>query len=208
MKRIQPYYFLIGLAALFMIAGLAFYSVRSLSLLKQGAPIEPPTNSETGDLFELWFTSADLFDLSIDRNVTGIIFGADSKKVSLLDRDRRLRWEKSFPAYPLQTKISSCGNYLAVGTEGGDLFFMSTDQQFWWQQEFTDPVYLVALPPTVNVLIGRGDPGQKTHCLRAYDQDGTMQWSMSTGPLRQIHVAGEQPNQEAICAQPSQDDSW
>lgn len=208
MKRIQPYYFLIGLAALFMIAGLAFYSVRSLSLLKQGAPIEPPTNSETGDLFELWFTSADLFDLSIDRNVTGIIFGADSKKVSLLDRDRKLRWEKSFPANPLQTKISSCGNYLAVGTEGGDLFFMSTDQQFWWQQEFTDPVYLVALSANGKwVLIGRGDPGQKTHCLELYGQDGTMQWSMSTGPLRKIHVAGEQPNQGRILYSYQQDDS-
>jgi len=169
MKRIQPHYFLIALLVLIVVAGVAIYSFRTLSLLKQGEPIEPPTDTEENDLFELWFTSADLFDVSIDRNVTRIIFGNDQKKVSLLDRDRKLLWEKSFPTYPLQTKISACGNYLAVGTEGGGLFFMSFDSQSWWQQELSDPVYLVELSANGKwVLIGRGAPEQETHYLELF----------------------------------------
>lgn len=60
MKRIQPHYFLIALLVLIVVAGVAIYSFRTLSLLKQGEPIEPPTDTEENDLFELWFTSADL----------------------------------------------------------------------------------------------------------------------------------------------------
>lgn len=200
MKRIQPYYFLIGLAALFVFGGMILYSARGLTLLKQGTPIEPQTCKEKGDLFELWFTGADLTDLSVDRNVTGIVFGTGSKKVTLLDRDRRLQWEKSFSSNPLQTKISAGGNYLAVGTEGGALFFMSTDQKLWWQEELDLPVYLVALSANGRwVLIARGSPEQNTHYLELYDgHDGAVQWSMPTGPLQQICLAGEQPNQGMV----------
>ena len=145
MRRIQPYFILIGVAVLFLIAGAAVYGFRSLTpYLKHGAPIEPQTDGKNGDFFELWFTGSNLFDLSVDRYVTGILFGTDAKKVSLLDRERRLRWEKSFSENPLQTKISDSGKYLAVGTEGGELFFMSTDQQFWWEQDLDGPIYLLA----------------------------------------------------------------
>lgn len=208
MKRVEPYYLLIGLAVLLVLTGLVFYSIRSLSLLKQGEPIEPLASDKTGDLFELWFTGADLFDLSVDHNVTRIIFGDDTKKVSLLDRNRRLCWEKNFSSNPLQTKISPCGNYLAVGTEGGELFFMSTDQQFWWQQELVEPVYLVALSANGKwVLIGRGDPEQQTHYLELYGQDGTRQWSQPTGPLQKIYLFGEQLNQGRIFFSYQQDDT-
>lgn len=195
MRRIQPYYFLIGLAAFFVIAGTALYGVQSLKpYLKHGDPIEPQTDSKNGDLFELWFTGAGLLDLSVDRNVTGILFGTDSKKVSLLDRERRLRWEKSFPENPLQTKISDCGKYLAVGTEGGHLFFMSTDQQSWWDQELGEPVYLLALSTNGRrVLIARGDPEEETHHLELYDsRDGAILWSIAAPPLQNIYLAGEQ----------------
>ncbi len=200
MRRIKPYYFLIGLAALFVIVGAALYSARGLSLLKQGAPIEPQTSNEKGDLFELWFTGANLLDLSVDRNITGIIFGTDSKKVSLLDRERRLRWGKSFPANPLQTKISACGSYLAVGTEGGELFFMSTDQQHWWQQELDDPVYMVVLSANGKwVLVARGAEDQETHYLELYDgYGGTVQWSMPAGSLKKVYLVGEQIDQGRV----------
>ncbi|MFY9412992.1 MAG: GerMN domain-containing protein [Dethiobacteria bacterium] len=208
MKRIQPHYFLIALLVLIVVAGVAIYSFRTLSLLKQGEPIEPPTDTEENDLFELWFTSADLFDVSIDRNVTRIIFGNDQKKVSLLDRDRKLLWEKSFPTYPLQTKISACGNYLAVGTEGGGLFFMSFDSQSWWQQELSDPVYLVELSANGKwVLIGRGAPEQETHYLELFNQDEIKHWSIPTGPLQKIYLSGEQLNRGKIFYSYQQDDT-
>lgn len=200
MKRIEPYYFLIGLAALFVVAGMILYSARGLTLMKHGEPIEPSGVAEKEDLFELWFTGADLLDLSIDRNVSGILFGSESKKVSLLDRERKLRWEKSFPTNPLQTKISACGGYLAVGTEGGDLFFMSADQQNWWQQELEEPVYLVTLSANGRwVLVARGAPERESHHLELYNgHDGTLQWSLETGPLQKIYLAGEQLNRGLV----------
>ena len=200
MKRVEPYYFLIGLAALFVIAGVILYSARGLTLMKHGDPIEPQGGAEKEDLFELWFTGANLLDLSVDRNVTGIIFGSESKKVNLLDRERKLRWEKSFSTNPLQTKISACGNFLTVGTEGGDLFFMSTDQQIWWQQELEEPVYLVTISANGKwVLAARGAPEQETHHLELYDgHDGTMQWSIATGPLKKICLTGEQLNRGQV----------
>ncbi len=200
MKRIEPYYFLIGLAAIFVIAGMILYSARGLTLMKHGDPIEPLGGTDKEDLFELWFTGANLLDLSVDRNVTGIIFGSESKKVSLLDRERKLRWEKSFPTSPLQTKISACGNYLAVGTEGGDLFFMSADQQVWWQQELEESVYLVTLSANGKwVLVARGAPEQDIHHLELYDgHNGSLQWSIATGPLQKIYLAGEQLNRGLV----------
>lgn len=199
MKRMQPYYILIAFAVLLLAAGAAVYGFRSLSLLKGGEPIEPPADAKEGDLFELWFTGADLFDVSVDYNVTGIIFGTDTKKVSLLDRDRQLRWEKSFSSNPLQTQISACGNYLAVGTEGGDLFFMTIDSQSWWQEELGAPVNLVALSANGEwVLAGRGDPEQETHCLELFSRDGTRHWSIPTGSLQNICLAGEQLNRGRI----------
>ncbi|MGB4681861.1 MAG: GerMN domain-containing protein [Dethiobacteria bacterium] len=196
MKKVQPYYFLIGLAIIFVILGAALYGIRSLRpyLLKQGAPIEPQTDGNNGNLFELWFTGAKLFDLSVDRNVTGILFGTDAKKVSLLDRERRLRWEKSFSDNPLQTKISDCGRYLAVGTEGGELFFMSTDEKLWWEHDLGEPIYLLALSSNGRwVLIARGRPEEDRHRLELYDgYDGSLQWSISTRPLQNIYLSGEQ----------------
>lgn len=208
MKKIQPYYFLIALAALLLAVGIVVYGSRSLSLLKKGRPIEPPAAAKDGDLFELWFSRADLFDVSVDHNVTGIIFGTDTKKVSLLDRDRKLRWEKTFSTNPLQTRISACGKHLAIGTAGGDLFFMSLDSQFWWQEQLGSPVGLVVLSANGKwVLAGKGEPDQPVHFLELFNRDGTKHWSISTGPLENAWLAGEQPEHGKIFYTCRQEDS-
>ncbi len=199
MKKVEPYYLLIAFAVLLLAIGIVAHCTRSLSLLKGGEPIEPPSDGKNGDLFELWFTPAALFDINVDHNVTGIIFGTESKKVSLLDRERKLRWEKSFSTNPLQTQISAGGNHLAVGTEGGDLFFMTIDSQFWWQKELGEPVNLVALSENGKwVLVGKGQPDQAEHELALFSRDGNEQWSISTGPLQQIWLAGEQTGQGKV----------
>lgn len=199
MKKIEPYHMLIALAALLVVVGIALHCTRSLSLLQGGEPIEPPAEGRTGDLFELWFTPAELFDIDTDHNVTGIIFGTDAKKVSLLDRERKLRWEKSFSSNPLQTKISACGDHFAVGTEGGDLFFMTVDSQLSWQEELGAPVNLVALSENAKwILVGKGAPEGTAHELELFDREGKKQWSVPTGPLQNIWLAGEQPEQGRI----------
>lgn len=199
MKKIQPYYILIALAFLFLAIGAAVYGLRSLSMLQGGKPVEPPADNHEGDLFELWFTRADLYDVSVDRNATGIIFGNDTRKVSLLSRERQLLWEKDFSTDPLQTQLSACGNYLAVGTEGGELFFMSVGSQSWWQEALGEPVNLVALSANGRwILVGRGDPEKHKHHLELYNREGGQQWSLSTGSLQKIYLAGEEPEEGRI----------
>lgn len=209
MKRLQPYHLLIVLAALFIITGLAVFSLRFYSsTFKKGSPVEPKIQIDDNSLFELWFVNADIFDLSVDHNVTGILFGSSAKKVSLLDRERMLRWEKSFYTEPLQAKISACGNYLAVGTAGGNLFFMSTNQQVWWEKELLEPVYQVTMSANGKwVAAARGLPDQEEHTLELYSQSGDLIWGIDTGPVLKTYLVGEQADQGKIIFSQTQDES-
>ena len=199
MKKLQPYQLLIIFAALLLVAGVVNYGIRSASMLKGGDPIEPPPDTEEDDLFELWFTEGELFDVNVDRNATKIIFGSDTKKASLLNRERHLLWEREFPTNPLQTSISACGGYLAVGTEGGELFFISLDSQSSWQEELGTPINLLELSANgLWVLAGRGDPEKEKHCVELFNRKGEKQWSVATGPLQNIWLVGEQPDQGEI----------
>ncbi|MEW5783645.1 MAG: GerMN domain-containing protein [Bacillota bacterium] len=200
MKRIQPYYWLLGLALVFILAGLAIYGLRLFDLVSEsGMPVEPQVLNSDNSLFDLWFTGAEIYDLSVDRNTTGILFSASNNKVSLLDRDRRLRWEKNFTTQPLQAKLSSCGGYLAVGTAGGSLFFMSADQQIMWENQQTEAVYRVAVSANGNwVAAGRGNMEENAHFLDLYSQDGELKWSKSTLPLLKLFLAGEQADQGQV----------
>ena len=199
MKKLEPYHFLIKLSVVLLLIGLAIYGLRSASMLEGGSPIEPPSDAEDDDLFELWFTGGALFDVDVDRNAAKIIFGSDTKKVSLLSRDRKLLWEREFPANPLQTPISDCGNYVAVGTDGGELFFMALDSQSWWSEELGTPVNLLRL--SVNgqwTLVGRGDEKKEEHYLELFSREGKKRWSIPTASLQEMWLVGEQPAEGKI----------
>ncbi len=192
-QKIQPYYWLILLAVLFLAGGLILFLFRLFgSPLKSGTPVEPLVHSGENGMIDFWLAGADFIDLSADRNMTGILFSASNNKVSLLDRNKRLRWEKSFSSEPLQAKLSSCGGYLAIGTEGGQLFYMSTDQQMWWEIDGDTPINHIAISPNGKlVAVSRGNPEEEEHLLELYDQEGNLQWKVATGPLLQLFLSGE-----------------
>lgn len=199
MKKVQPLYILLAVLALLLIAGATVIGVRFFpASLKDGPPVEPHIFGENG-LFDLWFDSAEIIDISIDRNVTGILFASDTGKVSLLDRERRLRWEKSFSTQPLQAELSSCGNYLAVGTAGGKLFYMHTNQSAWWEKDPGEPVYQVVLSANGRwVAAGSGNMEEAQHRLKLYNHRGELQWQVDSSPLEKIYLVGEQPGQGRI----------
>ncbi len=199
-KRIQPYFWLIGVAGIFLSIGLVYFGLHMFSSrFKPGSPIEPQGLNGEANLYDFWFSEADIYDLSVDRNVTGIFFGTDAGKVSLLDRERRLLWEKSFSSEPIQAKISPCGNYVAVGTAGGKLFYMSANQQKWWEAQGEGAVYQIAISANGKwVVVGRGDHDTGEHYLELYTQAGELQWSLKTGSLLNIFLAGEQVDQGMI----------
>lgn len=208
-QQIQPYYWLIFLAGLFLAAGLILFGFRMFSFnLKSGVPVEPLVHSGENGLIDFWFAGADFFDLSADRNMTGILFSSNNNKVSLLDRGKRLRWEKTFPSEPLQAKLSSCGNYLAVGTAGGKLFYMSTNQQLWWEIEGDTPINRIAISANGKwVAVSRGEADQEDHTLELYNQEGKLQWSAVTGSLLKLFLSGEHIEQGRIFFSQIQDET-
>jgi hypothetical protein len=192
LKRVQPYHYIVLLAALFILAGLALFSLQLLpSAEGSSVTVDPLTQTSEGDLYDLWFSGVTLYDLSIDHNLTAILFSADNNKVSLLDRERKLRWDKIFATAPVQAKISSCGNYAAVGTAGGRLHFTTTDQQLSWDDE-GDPVDLLALSPNgAWVAVARSKEEQGYHALELYNQAGELQWTIETGTLLNLFLSSE-----------------
>lgn len=186
----KPSFFLAGAVGLIIVAAFIFLGLHFFkSDFKPGTPIEPP--NDLADVY-VWFSEAEIFDLSVDDNGEHIIFATDAQKVNLLDRDRRLLWARDFSTAPLQARLSGCGGYLAVGTAGGKLFFMSTDQSQWWEVFGEGSVYRVLISPTGKwVVIGRGDDLTGVHALELYDQNGDLHWSIETGELDQVILSGE-----------------
>ncbi|MBM4236438.1 MAG: hypothetical protein FJ152_08215, partial [Firmicutes bacterium] len=192
MKRVQPYHYLVALAGLFILAGLTLYSLQLLTSAEgRSLPVDPLTQNTAGDLYDLWFTGVNLYDLSIDHNLTAILFSADNNKVSLLDRERKLRWDKIFATAPLQAKLSSCGNYAVVGTTGGRLHFTTTDQQFSWDDD-GDPLELLAISPNGEWIAAyRTNEEQGYQYLELYNQEGELQWTIETGQVLNLYLSSE-----------------
>jgi len=199
MKKVQPFYYIIALAGLFMLAGVYFLIMQLMPAPEQtGVTVEPQSPDEGGALYDLWFSSAEIYDLSVDHNLTGILFSTDEKMVSLLDQERKLRWDRSFSTAPRQAKLSSCGNYVVTGTEGGLLHFTSTDQEFYWEHEGL-PIEYVAIAPNANwVAASRVDEEEESHHIEFYDRDGEMKWSLESGQVKNLHLSSEYLEQASI----------
>ncbi len=199
MKRIQPYYYIIALAALFILAGLILFSVQLFPRAESTEiTIDPQTQDQSDTLYDLWFSSAEIYDLSVDHDLKGILFSTESNTVTLLDGDRKLQWDKAFNAAPVQAKLSSCGSYAVVGTADGSLFFTSTDLELSWEAE-GDPVRLVALSPSASwIAAARSNFELETHTLELYDKSGDLIWAFETGPLENLHLSSEYLEQANI----------
>jgi len=191
-RRFQPYYYIVLLAGLFILAGIFFFASQLMPESEQtGVTVEPQDPEEGGTLYDLWFTSAKIYDLSVDHALTGILVSTDEDKVSLLDQQRKLRWDLSFSTAPKQAKISSCGNYVAAGTEGGRILFMSADQEHSWEDEGL-PVDRLAISPNANWLAAsRSEPENDQYFLQLYNRDGDLKWDKASGPVKNLFMSSE-----------------
>jgi spore germination protein GerM len=199
LKKAEPFYYLVMLAALFLIAGLVLFVMQLIAPAEiSGTPVDPQVQGQDEAIYDLWFTSVAIYDLGVDHNLTGILFSADNNSVSLLDQERKLRWDKPFTTAPRQAKISSCGNYIVVGTEGGRLHFTSADQQTSWDSE-GDPIDLVAISPSASwIAVSRTHPDQEISHLELYSQSGELQWSIETDMVKNLYLSSEYLDQANI----------
>ncbi len=192
MKRIQPYYYIVTLAGLFLLAGLVLFSLQLFpSAESNGITVDPQTNGQGEALYDLWFTSVGIYELTVDHALSAILFSADNNTVNLLDRERKLLWEKVFATAPIQAKISSDGSYAVIGTAGGRLYFTTADQQISWDDE-GDPIDLLALSPSASwIVAARTNTSQELHHLDFFNQSGQLNWSIETGPIQNLYLSSE-----------------
>jgi hypothetical protein len=192
LKRVQPYYYIVVLAGLFLLSGLVLFALQLFPAAdSNGITVDPQTNGQGEALYDLWFTSVGIYDLTADHALSAILFSADNNTVNLLDRERKLLWEKAFATAPVQAKLSSDGNYALIGTAGGRLYFTTVDQQTSWDDE-GDPVDLLALSPSASwVVAARTNAVQELHHLDFFSQTGRLNWSIETGPIQNLYLSSE-----------------
>ena len=192
LKRIQPYHYIVALAGIFLLAGLILFSIQLIPTAEStGITVDPQSDAQSETMYDLWFTSMGIYDLDADHALSAILLSADNNTVNLMDRDRKLLWEKVFATAPTEAKISSCGNYAVVGTEGGRIYFTTTDQQFNWDDE-GDPVDLLALSPSASwIAAARSNNEAETHHLDLFSQNGRLNWSLETGPVENLYLTSE-----------------
>ncbi len=198
MKNVQPFYYIIALAGMFMLAAAYLLVMQLMPAPEQtGVTVEPQAPDEGGAIYDLWFSSAEIYDLSVDHNLTGILFSTEEKMVSLLDQERKLRWDKSFSTAPRQAKLSSCGNYAVTGTEGGLLHFTATDQEFYWESEGF-PIEHVAIGPNANWVAATRVDEEENHYIEFYDRGGELNWVLESGPVKNLYLSSEYLEQASI----------
>ncbi len=207
MKKAQPFYYMIIIAGIFVVAGIYLFTIQLIPEPEHtGVTIDPQDPDQGGALYDLWFSSAAIYDLNVDHNLTGILFSTDNKMVSLLDQERKLRWDRSFATAPKEAKISTCGNYVLTGTEGGLLFFTSTDQNHYWEKEGL-PVGKVAISPNANWLAAaRHHEDEPISQIEFFSRDGEKKWVLECGLVKNLYLTSEYLDQASIIYTHLQDD--
>ena len=192
MKHAQPFYYIVALAVLFFLAGLLLYIFQYIPFKESTGPaVEPENGAQSETLYDLWFTSAGLYDIDADQALSAILFSMENNTVNLLDRERKLTWEKVFATAPRQVELSSCGNYVAVGTEGGKLFFTAVNQELSWDNE-GESVNLLAMSPEASWLVAaRSDTESERHHLDLFSREGRLQWSVETLKVQNLYFSSE-----------------
>jgi len=199
LNRIQPFYYIVALSGIFILVGLILFVMQIFSTAESTAvPVDPQTNGQADAIYDLWFSSSEVYDITIDHALTGILFSNDNNSVTLLDRERRLRWDKLFATAPVQAKISSCGNYAVIGTAGGRVYFSTTDQESWWDHE-GNPVEKIVVSPSANwIVVARARTDQLMQYLDLFNKEGELMWSLETGPIENLYLTSEYLEQANI----------
>ena len=199
MKRIQPYHYLVIMAGLFIMAGLVLFSMRLFPAAENNTlSIDPLAEGQGDTIYDLWFSRAGVYDLSVDHGLNSILLSTDNNAVTLLNQGRKLLWDKVFTTAPQQAKISSCGNYAVIGTAGGRVFFTTIDQELWWDHEGS-PVDLIAVSPNASwIAVARSKPEQDLYHLDFFNKEGALKWSIETGPIKNLYLTSEYLEQANI----------
>lgn len=174
---------------------LTVYHYELIPVKKIGVPpVEPdflPNLTDDSFLELQYYPSPEvlIYDFSIDRTGDSILFGLNTGKATLLDREGRIKWEKTFENDPLQTKITSCGNYIGIGTSGGALFLMREDRNIIWEKELSNPIEHLSLSNTGNWLVSGSGDEDGNYAINFFDLENNLEWEKKTGTLNKLFIS-------------------
>ncbi len=189
-----------GLLFVVLILVLAYFLYADFGLFLESEappPIEPePTLQTVGEESSVklkYYPSPEvkIYDLSIDHEGDLLLFGSNTKKATLIDEDGNIVWEQVMENDPLQTCITPCGSYIAIGTSGGELFFMKNSGEVLWEKEMENPVKHIAVEPAGEWLIC-GSGNEEAGKLDFITQDRCKEWTRETGEIKALEISARE----------------
>ena len=199
---------LVVIVAALLYLGVALYYGLFPFKKTDAVPVEPfiSFKHDEENLFELKYypcSDVQVLDLSISRDGADIFFGSDIKSVVLTDNGGNLKWEKDFESDPLQTKISACGQYLAIGTSSGGLFLIKENQEVIRESNFEGPVTHLALSSSGEWLVSGSGGKNGSERLAYYNHRTGQEWDVETGTI--LCLAASSDDQEIYYTEKEED---
>lgn len=165
----------------------------------KGKPIEPIAPGEQkGEAqalqgrFYVKSAGVQILDMDVTSDGSLAVVGTASRTVYLLERDGKLRWEKTLTSVPLKTYLHPSGRFILVGTAGGKLLLMNTDQLVDVEHHFNAPVGLVSATDDAQMILAgilAESPSQPDK-LVIIDKKGTVQWEKTFDRLKEAVITG------------------
>ena len=111
------------------------------------------------------------------------VIGVGERELYILDRNGKLIAQLMFNE-SIRASASSCGCYIAVGTENGTLYFFE-DEKLIWTQRLSGRIYPLSLSADGSyVVVGVGSK------LHVFGKDGKLLWSYSVeGNILDVRIS-------------------
>ena len=183
------------LMALLVLVAVAAGCGRGVSHSEE-APVEPIVAGHDNGEDELLlgrFTVVNpemaIYALAVSGSGKEILFSSDARAVSMLDDEGRLIWEAFFDGNPVDTAITSLGDYIAVGTDLGKLFFYSGEGRKVWESSIEGAISQIALSSGGEYLAAAAyDEEEDRDVLYFFSKWGQLLWEKETAPIDDLYL--------------------
>ena len=162
----------------------------------QGTPIEPlvpgaeEENAFPVGQFTVKSSDVQITDLSVTADGSMAVVATAAKVVYLLGKDGKPLWESQQATVPLQAHIAEDGNFVAVGTEGGKLLLLNSDQSEIASRQFNAPIIHLDVSADGELMLAALQEEENKNTLVVLDKMGEVLWQRQTGSILEAKIAG------------------
>ena len=167
-----------------------------LSLDKPVEPLVAGTETQLGELnlrgrFSVLNPEMKVFSLSLSDEGESILFSSEARTISKLDDEGNLCWEISSSGLPVLAALAADGAFAAVGTDQGEVYFVSDDGRILWEKVFPGEIKHIMINCDCDKLLlsVTEETGNILYCL---DRWGSLLWERQTGSLLDLFFVSEE----------------